>query len=107
MTRTESLAVLAAGALALVPAAARAAGLIRFRNVSFDEGVTVEVRVGASLDAAALYGTRKLVRSEEWEVDTAGSPAWWRRESAPGSNDGRYTDWQHVETSSGDVRVDV
>ncbi len=106
MTRKQSLAAAGAIALVLAPRRARADGLIRFRNASFD-GVTLEVRVGSSLDAATLYGTRKLARGELWEVDTAGSQAWWRRESTPGSNDGRFTDWDHVDSSGGDVRVDI
>ena len=101
----SAIAAIAAACLAARPAAAE--GLIRFRNVSFAHGVTVEVRVGDTLDGATLYGTQKIARGEMWEVDTTGVPAWWRREVAPGSNDGRYTAWQRVDSSRSDERVDL
>jgi hypothetical protein len=108
MTRRQALSALAASAAGCALALpARADGLIRFRNVSFGGGVTLEVRVGETLDAATLYGTRKLGKGETWEVDTTGVPAWWRREIAPGSNDGRYTAWQRIDSSGTDARVDV
>ena len=109
MTRRQALSALAATAAAacLAPQPASADGLIRFRNVSFAGGVSVEVRVGDTLDAATLYGTQKIARGEYWEVDTTGTPAWWRRETAPGSNDGRYTAWQRVDSSRANARVDI
>lgn len=108
MFRRYAIAALVAlGAASLLPAPAHADGLIRFRNVSFAGGVTLEVRVGTTLDGAALYGTRKLAKGDVWEVDTTGSPAWWRREAAPGSNDGRSTPWQRVDSSGSDQGVDV
>ena len=108
MTRSQAFTALAATAAAC--SAARPAlgdGLIRFKNLSFAGGVIVEVRVGETLDEAVLYGTRKLGKGELWEVDTTGTPAWWRREIAPGSNDGRYTAWQRVDPSRSDARVDL
>jgi hypothetical protein len=102
----STLAVTAAAALAM-RAAANADGLIRFRNVSFAGGVSVEVRVGDTLESATLYGTQKIAKGESWEVDTTGALAWWRREAAPGSNDGRYTPWQRVDPSRSDARVDI
>ncbi|MEA2720472.1 MAG: hypothetical protein QOJ39_2336, partial [Candidatus Eremiobacteraeota bacterium] len=86
MTRRQALSALAAAsAVCLAPrAAANADGLIRFRNVSFAAGVSVEVRVGDTLDGATLYGTQKIARGESWEVDTTGAVAWWRREASPG-----------------------
>ena len=106
MTRGRLLVGLATAGAAVLPVRVRADGLIRFRNVSF-ANVVVEVRVGGSLDDAALYGTRKLARDEVWEVDTAGATAWWRREASPGTNDARYTDWQRIDSSGGDARVDI
>ncbi|HEY0393207.1 MAG TPA: hypothetical protein VGD01_01810 [Candidatus Elarobacter sp.] len=108
MTRRQALfAVVASAAACGLARPARADGLIRFRNVSFAGGVVLEVRVGDTFDAAALYGTRKLGKGETWEVDTTGVPAWWRREIAPGSNDGRFTVWQRVDSNGADARVDV
>ena len=108
MTRRHALGALTAAiTLGLGARAALADGLIRFRNVSFDGGVTIEVRVGASLESATLYGTQNIAKNDAWEVDTAGSPAWWRRELAPGSHDGRYTAWQRVDSSRSDERVDL
>jgi hypothetical protein len=101
----SALAVSAAAAFLARPALAD--GLIRFRNVSFARAVLVEVRVGETLDAATLYGTQRIAKNESWEVDTTGTPAWWRRELAPGSNDGRYTGWQRVDPSRSDARVDL
>lgn len=108
MKRRQALSALAAGAVGWVIARpANAEGLIRFRNVSFARGVLVEVRVGPTLDAATLYGMQKIAKGDLWEVDTTGVPAWWRRELAPGSNDGRFTAWQRVDSSRSDERVDV
>ncbi|MBV8370819.1 MAG: hypothetical protein JO036_18045 [Candidatus Eremiobacteraeota bacterium] len=107
MNRRAALSALAACAAALVARPALADGLVRFRNVSFARAVLIEVRVGETFDAATLYGTQRLARNETWEVDTTGTPAWWRRELAPGSNDGRYTDWQRADPSRSDLRVDL
>jgi hypothetical protein len=108
VTRRQACSALAAiGAAWVVARPALADGLIRFRNVTFDHGVTVEVRVGSTLDGATLYGTQKIAKGELWEVDTTGTPAWWRRETAPGSNDGRFTAWQRVDPSRSDPRVDI
>jgi len=108
MTRMQALSALsAAAAVCLLARPARADGLIRFRNVSFSGGVSVEVRVGDSLDSATLYGTQKIAKGDLWEVDTTGTTAWWRREASPGSNDGRYTAWQRVDSSRSDARVDI
>jgi hypothetical protein len=108
MTRQQALCGLAVIAAACATARpAWADGLIRFRNVSFDGGVSVEVRVGGTLDSATLYGVQKIAKNEVWQVDTTGVPAWWRREVAPGSNDGRFTAWQRVDSSGSDARVDV
>ena len=109
MTRRQALSTFAATAAAwlVLRPAADADGLIRFRNVSFAGGVSVEVRVGDTLDSATLYGTQKIARGESWEVDTTGATAWWRREAAPGSNDGRYTTWQRVDSSRSNARVDI
>ena len=101
----SALAVSAAAALLARPALAD--GLIRFRNVSFARAVLIEVRVGETFDAATLYGTQRLAKNESWEVDTTGTIAWWRRELAPGSNDGRYTSWQRADPSRSDLRVDL
>ena len=108
MTRRQLISALAAtGTLCAFARPAFADGLIRFRNVSFDRAVNVEVRVGTTLEGATLYGTQKIPKGELWEVDTTGTPAWWRREVAPGSNDGRYTAWQRVDPGSSDARVDI
>lgn len=108
MTRRQACFALAAtGAACVFARPAFADGLIRFRNVTFDRGVTVEVRVGGTLDGAALFGTQKIAKGELWEVDTTGTPAWWRRELAPGSNDGRYTAWVRVDPSASDARIDI
>jgi predicted ATP-grasp superfamily ATP-dependent carboligase len=109
MTRRQALSTLAATAAAglALRATADADGLIRFRNVSFTGGVSVEVRVGDTLDAAVLYGTQKIAKGDSWEVDTTGATAWWRRDASPGSNDGRYTAWQRVDSSRSDARVDI
>jgi hypothetical protein len=108
MNRRQALSSLAVSAAAcLLTRPALADGLIRFRNVSFARGVLVEVRVGDTLDAATLYGTQRIAKGDLWEVDTTGTPAWWRREMAPGSNDGRYTDWQRVDPSRSDAHVDL
>ncbi|MDQ6942746.1 MAG: hypothetical protein M3169_09565 [Candidatus Eremiobacteraeota bacterium] len=108
MTRRQALFGLGGCAAAcLVAQPALADGLIRFRNVSFPGTILVEVRVGSTLDAATLYGTQKIARGDLWEVDTTGAIAWWRRELAPGANDGRYTAWQRVDPSRSDERVDL
>ena len=108
MNRRRVLIALAASALAgLVPSPARAAGLIRFKNRSFPGGVTVDVRVGDTLESAPLYGTQRIPRGDDWEVDTSGALAWWRREVNPGKNDGRYTDWTLVDSSRSDEHVDL
>ena len=108
MTRRQALSgLIAAAAASAVPRYAEGEGLIRFRNVSYRGGVVVEVRVGATLDGAVLYGTQRIAKGETWEVDTTGTPAWWRREIAPGSNDGRYTAWQRVDVSRSDARVEI
>ncbi|HEX3465283.1 MAG TPA: hypothetical protein VHS78_14640 [Candidatus Elarobacter sp.] len=108
MTRRQALSgLIAATAASLAPRRAQAEGLVRFRNVSYAGGVTVEVRVGQTLDGAVLYGTQKIAKGETWEVDTTGAPAWWRREVAPGSNDGRYTAWQRLDVSRSDARVEI
>ena len=108
MNRRSALSVLAVSAAAcLAPRSALADGLIRFRNVTFRGSILVEVRVGSTLDSATLYGTQKIARGDLWEVDTTGAIAWWRRELAPGANDGRYTAWQRVDPSRSDERVDL
>ncbi len=108
MTRWQALFALAVSAAACVVARpALADGLIRFRNVSFPGSILVEVRVGNTLETATLYGTQKIARGDLWEVDTTGTPAWWRRELAPGTNDGRYTAWQRVDSNRSDERVDI
>ena len=108
MKRKQALFALAVSvAASLVPRRALADGLIRFRNVSFPGAILVEVRVGNTLDAATLYGTQKIARGDLWEVDTTGAIAWWRRELAPGANDGRYTAWQRVDPSRSDEQVDL
>lgn len=108
MTRRQALSgLIAVVAASAVPRPARAEGLVRFRNVSYRGGVVVEVRVGATLDGAVLYGTQKIAKGDTWEVDTTGTPAWWRREVAPGSNDGRYTAWQRVDVARSDARVEI
>ena len=108
MNRRSALWALAMSAAAcLVPRSALADGLIRFRNVTFPGSILVEVRVGSTLDSATLYGTQKIARGDLWEVDTTGAIAWWRRELAPGANDGRYTAWQRVDPSRSDERVDL
>ena len=108
MTRRQVCSALAAtGAACMVARPARADGLIRFRNVSFERAVNVEVRVGTTLEGATLYGTQKIAKGDLWQVDTTGTPAWWRREIAPGSNDGRYTAWQRVDPGSSDASVDI
>ena len=108
MTRSQVLFAFAAGAAAVAVARpASGDGLIRFRNVSFDRGVAMEVRVGSTLEGATLYGTQKIAKGDLWEVDTTGTTAWWRREIVPGSNDGRYTEWRRVDSSRSDARVDI
>ncbi|MEA2786851.1 MAG: hypothetical protein QOF71_2955 [Candidatus Eremiobacteraeota bacterium] len=108
MNRRSALCALATSAAAcFVPRSALADGLIRFRNVTFPGSILVEVRVGSTLDSATLYGTQKIARGDLWEVDTTGAIAWWRRELAPGANDGRYTAWQRVDPSRSDERVDL
>lgn len=108
MNRRQALSgLIATAAACTAPRRADADGLIRFRNVTYAGGVLVEVCVGATLDGAVLYGTRKIAKGETWEVDTTGTPAWWRREVAPGSNDGRYTAWRRVDVSRSDVRVEI
>jgi hypothetical protein len=108
VTRRQVCSALAAtGAVCLLARPARADGLIRFRNISFDRAVSVEVRVGSTLDSATLYGTQKIPKGDLWEVDTTGATAWWRREIAPGSNDGRYSAWQRVDPGRSDARIDI
>jgi hypothetical protein len=108
MTRLQALSALAvAAAVACIARPALAAGLIRFRNSTLSGPVTVEVRVGDTLDSAALYGIQKIAKGEDWEVDTSGVYAWWRRELNPGKNDGQFTPWKRVDPSSVDQRVDI
>ena len=108
MDRRQALSALALSAAAcLIPRRVLADGLIRFRNVSFPGAILIEVRVGNTFDSATLYGMQKIARGDVWEVDTTGAIAWWRRELAPGANDGRYTAWQRVDPSRSDEAVDV
>jgi len=69
--------------------------------------VAVEVRVGETVERAALFGTRTLAKGETWEVDTSGALAWWRREVTPGANDGRFTAWKSVDTISSDEKIEL
>jgi hypothetical protein len=106
MNRTHFLSALGiALAVCLVAAPASAQGLLRIHNSSFSQPVTVELRVGDTLDGATSYGTKALAQGQSWEVDTGGIYAFWRRELHPGSNDGQYTDWSRVNTSYSDETV--
>jgi hypothetical protein len=107
MNRRQALSVVALFAMSAWARPASAEGIVRFHNVSFPGGVVVEVRVGESIDSATLYGTRKIVKDDVWEVDTGGGIAWWRRELSPGSNDGRYTAWQSSDPAEADQRVEL
>ena len=108
MNRRRVLVALAVSALAcLVARPALAAGLIRFQNRSFSGGVTVEVRVGDTLENAPMYGIQRIPKGDAWEVDTSGTLAWWRRELNPGKNDSRYTEWTRVDSSRSDEHVDL
>ncbi len=107
MTRTQVLSALAVAVVASIALPAAAAGLIRFRNASNPGAVTVEVRVGDTLDSAPLYGIQKIAKGEDWEVDTSGVYAWWRRELNPGKADGQFTAWKRVDPSSIDQRIDI
>ena len=108
MNRRQLLSALAVGAAACVFARpADAQGLIRFHNRSFSGPVLVEVRVGDTLESATLYGTQQIAKGESWEVDTGGVLAWWRREATPGSNDGRFTDWQRTNTIQSDEKIEL
>ena len=108
MTRTQALSALGlAVAAAVVARPAAAAGLIRFHNASLPSPVIVEVRVGDTLDNAPLYGIQKIAKGDEWEVDTSGVFAWWRREVNPGKNDGQFTAWTRVDSSRSDERVEI
>lgn len=108
MNRTHFLSTLGlALALCLVAAPASAQGLLRIHNSSISQPVTVEVRVGDTLDNATSYGTKALSQGQSWEVDTGGIYAFWRRELHPGSNDGQYTAWTRVNTSNSDETVNL
>lgn len=108
MLRKEVLTAFAAvAAMCAVAGAAFADGLIRFRNRSFANGVTVQVRVGDALESAPLYGTQRIAKGDDWEVDTSGTPAWWRRELNPGKDDGQFTAWTRVDSSRSDPRIDI
>ena len=107
MNRRQALCVVALFAASIRPEPASAEGIVRFHNVSFAGGVLVEVRVGDTIDSAALYGTQKIAKDDVWEVDTGGGLAWWRREMNPGSNDGRFTAWQSADSSRDDQHVEL
>ena len=108
MNRRHLLSALALGATACVLARpAYAQGLIRFHNGTSGAPIAVEVRVGDTIEAAALFGTRQLAKDETWEVDTSGALGWWRREVTPGSNDGRFTAWRRVDTLSSDEKIEL
>ena len=108
MTRSQVLSAVAFAAVAAcIARPALATGLIRFHNASVPGPVTVEVRVGDTLDGAPLYGIQKIAKGDEWEVDTSGVLAWWRREVNPGKNDGQFTAWTRVDSSRSDERVDI
>jgi hypothetical protein len=107
MNRKQVLSAFALAAVACVARPASAQGLIRFRNTSYPGGVTVEVRVGDTLDGAALYGTQKIGQNQDWEVDTSGALAWWRREATPGKGDGQFTPWTRIDSSRSDERVTI
>ena len=107
MNRRQALCVVALFAASAWPGPASAEGIVRFHNVSFAGGVLVEVRVGDTIDGAALYGTQKIAKDDVWEVDTGGGIAWWRRELNPGSNDGRLTAWQSADPRQADQHVEL
>lgn len=97
-------AAVAAGAFAR-PALGQ--GLVRFRNRSFAGGVTVQVRVGDDLESAPLYGSQRIAKGDDWEVDTSGAPAWWRRQLNPGKDDGQFTAWSRVDSRAANASVEL
>lgn len=108
MRRKQVLSALAAAlAACAIARPALGDGLVRFRNRSFAAGVTVQVRVGETLETAPLYGVRRIAKDEDWEVDTDGAPAWWRRELNPGKDDGQFTGWNRVDSSRANASVEL
>lgn len=107
MQRRQVLGTFAALAACAIARPARGAGLLRFRNRSFAGGVTVQVRVGDELESAPLYGSRRIAKGEDWEVDADGALAWWRRELNPGKDDGQFTAWTRVDPRRADTSVEL
>jgi hypothetical protein len=65
---------------------------------------------GAHRQHARLGGAlrdERIAKGDRWEVDTSGVLAWWRCESTPGANDGRFTDWQRVNTIQVDEMIEL
>lgn len=108
MRRKQVLgALVAASAACMIGRPALGEGLIRFRNRSLAAGVTVQVRVGEALETAPLYGSQRIAKGDDWEVDTGGAPAWWRRELSPGKDDGQFTAWNRIDSSRADASVEL
>jgi hypothetical protein len=108
MNRRYVLSTLVAAAAACVLALpAQAQGLIRFHNGTLGTPVKVEVRIGDTLEGSAPYGAQTVPKGETWEVDTSGVLAWWRREVTPGASDGRFTEWQRINTLQSDEKVEL
>ena len=91
---------------ALVPALALADGNLTIKNATIDSSVMVEVRQGASSADSVPAGTVPLKKGESVQFDSTNLQYFWRREANPGSNDGKWTDWERVDPRSGNQKVE-
>ena len=80
-------------------------GALTITNKTIDGQVMVEARMGGGIDDAVLAARQPLKKGESLNLDSTNLQYYWRRELAPGSEDGKWTDWQRVDTRNGDQHV--
>lgn len=97
--------ILASLALLSFASPALADGGLTIKNATIPGPVTVEVRLGTTVEDAAPAGTMPLKKGESFKLDPTNLQFFWRREANPGSTDGKWTDWQRVDPRLGDQTV--
>lgn len=86
-------------------APASADGTLAITNRTMDAPTMVDVKLGSGLDDAVEVTMKTLAKGETLNLDATNLQYYWRHEVNPGSGDGKYTDWQRVDTSSVDQHV--
>lgn len=109
MKRNVFLSLAAAGVFLAASGAltgkALADGALTITNKTIDAPVMAEARLGATVDDAVPVAKQPLKKGESLNLDSTNLQNFWRREADPGSNDGKWTDWQRVDTRNGDQHV--